>query len=143
MIRQANKYDKISIIEMIKEFGKESKLEHLNDLKDDYLDSLFNTLFAGLGIVYIEENKGVIAGIINPSVWNKDFFMLHELAWYVKPEYRSTPIGYRLFKEYMKKAEELKDVGRIQAIVMGKLASSPDIKYNKFGFDKLEESWIK
>jgi len=143
VIRQANKYDKNSIIEMIQEFGKESKLEHLNNLKSDYLNNLFNTIFAGLGIVYIEENKGLIVGIINPSVWNKDFFMLHELAWYVRPEYRSTPIGYRLFKEYMKKAEELKVDGRIQAIVMGKLASSPDIKYNKFGFDKLEESWIK
>ena len=143
MIREANKYDKISIIEMIQEFGKESKLEHLNDLKTDYLDNLLNTLFAGLGIVYIEEGKGIIIGIINPSVWNKDFLMLHELAWYVRPAYRNTPIGYRLLKKYLEKSEELKDSNRINAVVMGKLDLSPNIKYDKFGFSKLEESWIK
>ena len=143
MIREANKYDKISIIEMIQEFGKESKLEHLNDLKSDYLDNLLNTLFAGLGVIYIEENKGLIIGIINPSVWNKDFLMLHELAWYVRPDYRNTPIGYRLLKKYLEKSEELKNSNRINAVVMGKLDSSPNIKYDKFGFSKLEESWIK
>jgi len=143
MIREANKYDKISIIKMIQEFGKESKLDHLNDLEASYLDSLLNTLFAGLGVIYIEEDKGLIAGIINPSLWNKDFLMLHELAWYVRPEYRNTPIGYRLLKAYLAKAEVLKETKRINAVVMGKLSTSPDIKYDRFGFAKLEESWIK
>ena len=143
MIRQANRYDKTWIIEMIQQFGRESGVKHLNNLQADYLDALLNSLFAGLGVVLVEENKGLIIGVINNSIWDKEYRMLHEIAWYVKPEFRNTPIGYRLLKEYIKQGDELKAAGRVSATIMGRLVTSPDIKYNKFGFTKLEESWIK
>lgn len=143
MIREANKYDKTWIIETIQQFGKESGVEHLNNLQANYLDTLLNSLFAGLGIVLVEENKGLIIGLINTSVWDKNYRMLHEIAWYVKPEYRNTPVGYRLLKEFIKKGDELKSAGRVSATIMGRIMSSPKINYGKFGFTKLEESWIK
>jgi hypothetical protein len=37
----------------------------------------------------------------------------------------------------------MKESGRIKYFVMGKMESSPDIKYEKFGFKKIDESWIQ
>ena len=143
MIRQITKYDKTSIVQMIQQFGKECPIEHYNNLEESHIVKLLNNILAGMGIGYIEENKGLILGIIVPTTWNPNVLMLHELAWYVKPEFRNTPIGYRLLKKYIEYGNELKDSGRIKMFLMGRFDSSPNIKYEKFGFKKLEESWVQ
>ena len=143
MIRQATKYDKIDIIEMIQQFGRECPVEHYKDLKANHIELLLNNIFAGMGVVFIEEKKGLLIGLITPTVWNPEILMLHELAWYVKPEFRNTPTGYRLLKEFIKYGKQLKDENRIKMIVMGKFVASGNIKYEKFGFTRLEESWIQ
>jgi len=143
MIRQITKYDKTSIVQMIQQFGKECPIEYYNNLEELHIVKLLDNILAGMGIGYIEENKGLILGIIVPTTWNPKVLMLHELAWYVKPEFRNTPIGYRLLKKYIEYGNELKDSGRIKMFLMGRFDSSPNIKYEKFGFKKLEESWVQ
>jgi GNAT superfamily N-acetyltransferase len=68
---------------------------------------------------------------------------MYELAWYVKPEFRNTTIGYRLLKEYVDYGKQLKEEGRIRVFSIAKMVTSPDIKYNKFGFTKIDENWIQ
>jgi GNAT superfamily N-acetyltransferase len=68
---------------------------------------------------------------------------MYELAWYVKPEYRNTTIGYRLLKEYIDYGKQLKEQGRIKLFTIAKMVTSPNIKYDKFGFNKLDETWIQ
>lgn len=144
MIRQANKYDTTEIIQTMLEFCKESKIKHLQNLNNtQYWEDLLNQIYAGRGVVFIEQNKGLIMAIISPSIWCNKTYVLHELAWYVKPEYRHTTVGYRLLKAYIDYAEELKKQNRIHAFTMTKMVTSPDIKYEKFGFSKLEENWIQ
>ena len=144
MIRQANKYDTIAIIELMKQFCEESKIAHLQNLNNqEYWENLANQIYAGRGIIYIEEGKGLIMAVISPSVWCNKTYVMHELAWYVKPEFRHTTTGYRLLKAYIDYAKELKKQNRIQAFTITKMVSSPDIKYEKFGFSKLEENWIQ
>ena len=144
MIRLANKYDKTQIIEMIRAFRTESGIEQYQVLdNEEYWNQLLDSIFAGLGVAYIEEGKGVILGLIAPIIWCNKHYGLHELMWYVKPEYRHTTTGYRLVKAYINYGNELKKTGRIILFTLSKLSSSPDLKYDKFGFKKIDENWMQ
>lgn len=144
MIRQANKYDKTQIIEMMQLFRKESKIEQYKDLDNiEYWNKLLDSILAGQGIIYIEDNVGLILGIVLPTIWCNKTLVMHELAWYVKPEYRNTSVGYRLLKAYIDYGKQLKQEGRIKMFTITKMVTSPDIKYDRFGFSKLDENWIQ
>jgi GNAT superfamily N-acetyltransferase len=144
MIRQATKYDKTQIIEMMKLFRSESKIEQYQNLDNiDYWNVLLDTILAGRGIIYIEDNKGLIIGLITPTIWCDKTYALHELAWYVKPEYRNTTLGYRLLKSYIEFGKKAKQDKRICLFTMSKMVTSPDIDYGRFGFTKLDENWIQ
>ena len=144
MIRQATKYDKTQIIEMMQLFRAESKIEQYKDLDNvEYWSKLLDNIFAGQGIIYIEDNVGLIMGLIVPTVWCDKTLALHELAWYVKPEHRNTTTGYRLLKAYVEYGKQLKEQNRIKMFTITKMVTSPDIKYSRFGFTKLDENWIQ
>jgi len=144
MIRQATKYDKTQVIEMMQLFRAESKIEQYKDLDNvEYWSKLLDNIFAGQGIIYIEDNVGLIMGLIVPTVWCDKTLALHELAWYVKPEHRNTTTGYRLLKAYVEYGKQLKEQNRIKMFTITKMVTSPDIKYSRFGFTKLDENWIQ
>jgi N-acetylglutamate synthase-like GNAT family acetyltransferase len=143
-MREANKFDIPELCELMRQFRSESDSEFLKQLDNQcYFEALMHTIIAGAGVIYIEEGKGVIIGVIAASMWCNKTLLLNELAWYVKPEYRNTTLGYRLLKKYIEHGKELKEIGRIKAFTMGKMVNSPNIKYEKFGFSKLEENWIQ
>lgn len=144
MIRQATKYDKEQIIEMMKLFREESNIEqykHLDNLV--YWNKLLDSILAGRGIIFLEEGKGLIMALITHTAWCDKTYQMYELAWYVKPEYRNTSIGYRLLKSYIDYGKQLKEQGRIKLFTIAKMVTSPDIKYNKFGFAKMDETWVQ
>jgi GNAT superfamily N-acetyltransferase len=144
MIRQANKHDKTEIIEMMKLFRKEADIEqyrHLDNIV--YWNKLLDNILAGQGVIFLEEGKGLIMALITHTAWCDRTFQMYELAWYVKPEYRNTTIGYRLLKEYIDYGKQLKEQGRIKLFTIAKMVTSPNIKYDKFGFNKLDETWIQ
>jgi N-acetylglutamate synthase-like GNAT family acetyltransferase len=142
MIRKATKYDKTDIVEMIQQFGNECGIEHYKNINSEHIGNLLHQIFAGLGVVFIEEKKGLLIGLITPMIWNPNAFMLHELAWYVKPEYRNGSVGYKLLKNFIEYGKELKQKDRIKMIVMGQFVANSNVKFNKLGFTKLEESWV-
>lgn len=144
MIRKATKYDKTQIIEMMKAFRAESNIEqykHLDNLT--YWNKLLDSILAGQGVIFIEDGKGLIMALITHTAWCDRTFQMYELAWYVKPEFRNTTVGYRLLKEYIDYGKQLKDRGRIKLFTIAKMVTSPNIKYEKFGFKKLDETWIQ
>lgn len=144
MIRQATRYDKPELIEMMKAFRLESKIEQYKTLDNEpYWNRLLDAMLAGAGVVFIEEGKGLLMALITHTPFCDKTFFMQELAWYVKPEFRHTTVGYRLLKQYVKYGQELKEQGRIIMFCMGKMVTSPDIKYDKFGFSKLDENWIQ
>lgn len=144
MIRQANKYDKIEIIEMMKLFRDEAEFPEIKDVDNEpYWNELLDNIFAGQGVVFIEEGKGLIMALITPTIWCNKTYAMHELAWYVKPEERNTTVGYRLFVNYLNYAKQLKEQGRIKYFTMTKLDVSPNLKYEKYGFRKKDENWIQ
>jgi GNAT superfamily N-acetyltransferase len=144
MIRQATKYDKTQIIEMMQLFRAESHIEQYKDLDNvEYWNRLLDSILSGQGVIYIEDGIGLIMGIVMPTIWCDKTLVLNELAWYVKPEYRNTTIGYRLLKSYVDYGKQLKQEGRIKMFTIAKMVTSPDLKYGRFGFSKLDEIWIQ
>lgn len=143
MIRQANKFDKQDIIEMLRLFRNESPFIDYKSLENvDYISSLIDRIIAGQGAIFIESNKGMIIGLIQPTIWSDEIYCMQELAWFVKKEFRNSSVGYRLLRAYIDFAEELKRQDRIKFYTMTKMVTSPDVKYDKFGFRKIEECWI-
>jgi hypothetical protein len=144
MIRKATKYDKTEIIDMMQMFRAEADIEHYKHLDNVvYWNKLLDNIIAGQGVVFLEQGKGLLMAIITHTAWCDRTFQMYELAWYVKPEYRNTTIGYRLLKKYIDYGKQLKEQGRIKFFSIAKMISSPNIKYDKFGFNKLDETWIQ
>lgn len=144
MIRQATKYDVSEIIGMMKKFRAESPIQDLMDIDDeDYWRKMLNDIFAGRGKVFYAEGKGLLICMILPSIWSPQILVLQELAWYVLPEHRNTTTGYRLVKAYLNYAEQLVKTERIRYYTLNKMVSSPNLKYEKLGFRKIDEIWIQ
>jgi hypothetical protein len=144
MIKKATRQDKAQIIEMMKLFRAESNIKQYQGLDNEpYWNRMLDTILAGAGVVFIEDKVGLIMAIITPTIWCDKTLYMQELAWYVKPEKRNTSIGYRLLKKYVDYGNELKLEGRIAMFAIAKMITSPDIKYGKFGFTKLDENWIQ
>lgn len=144
MIRKATKYDKPQIIDMLKMFRDEAEVDYVKQLRDEtYINSLLDTILAGAGVVFVEDNKGFIMALITHTAWDNKTYQMYELAYYVLPQFRNTPLGYRLLKEYVNYGQELKDQGRIKLFTIAKMPTSPDIKYDRFGFKKMDETWVQ
>lgn len=144
MIRQATKYDKTQIIEMMRLFRDETNIEQFQDFNNEpYINRLLDNILAGMGVIFIKDGKGFIMALISHTAWCDKTFQMYELAWYVRPEHRGGTVGYRLLKTYVDHGNQLKAQGRIKIFTIGKMITSPNIKYEKFGFSKLDENWIQ
>jgi N-acetylglutamate synthase-like GNAT family acetyltransferase len=144
VIRQATKYDRTQLQEMIRMFRDESPIQQYKDIDNpDYFNSLVDSIIAGRGVIFIEDNVGFIMGIISPVVWCDKTYAMYELAWYVKPQYRMGMVGVRLLKAYIEYAKQLKEQGRIKLFTITKMVSSPNFDYSKLGFKKIEENWMQ
>jgi GNAT superfamily N-acetyltransferase len=144
MIRIANKFDKTEIIQMLRMFRLESNIKQYQHLdNEEYIDYLLDQILNGMGIIYIEEGKGMIIGLIAPVIWCNKHYALHELAWYVKPEYRNTTIAYKLVKAYIEFGKQLKENKRVILFTLSKLPDTPSLNYEKLGFKKIDENWMQ
>lgn len=146
MIRLANKFDQESVFTLLKNLNKECAIPQFINCGDKDFIEMWASICAGQGLVLIEEkNKkaiGVVMGIITPSVWSKSIRGLYEIAWYVLPEYRSTPTAYRLMSAYIKEAKNYKEKGLVQFLTISKMVNKFDRQFAKFGFTKTDENWI-
>jgi len=144
VIRQANKYDKTIIIKLLRQFRLESPAKELHsDENEEYVLRLLDSIFAGQGACFINNDAGLLLCVVVPSIWNDKIFALHELAWYVRPEFRCGTTGFRLLKAYIDYAKDLKQQGRIKYFTLSKLTSTPNLNYAKYGFEKSDENWIQ
>lgn len=142
-MRQATRYDKDEIKTLLRAFRDEAQFDELAQVEDsEYLDQMLDMILVGGGVVFLEEGKGLLMAIIQPSIWDRQLLTMHELAWYVLPEYRRGSVGFRLFDAYVKHGEKLKADGRIRYFTMSKLDTSPTLKYERYGFRKKDENWI-
>lgn len=148
MIRKADKFDIPFIVEMLKNYRNAAPLKVLNEANDkEYIEQLLFNLIIGSGFILLAEKNNVIigmiiAGIIS-NVWNPKVKQCSEIAYWVEPEFRGGTAAYRLLKSYINECNKMMESGNIQMYTMSKMVNSPDLKYEKFGLSKLEETWVK
>lgn len=131
---------------MLKHFRNQSPVEILkNANNEEYINLIFHQIILGKGIALVAESDevfGMILGYIAPNIWDPKIMVLNELCYWVEPEYRNTTAGYRLLKEYNKLAKEMVENKRIDLFTINKMINSPDLDYSRFGYQKIEETWI-
>jgi N-acetylglutamate synthase-like GNAT family acetyltransferase len=148
MIRKANKFDVSFIVEILKNYRDAAPHKILNKANNkEYIEKLLFNLIVGAGFILLAEkdNKiiGVIIAAIIPNIWNPKVQQCSEIAYWVEPEFRGGTAAYRLIKSYINECNKMMESDKIQMYTMSKMVNSPDLKYEKFGLSKLEETWVK
>lgn len=148
MIRLANRFDTEDIIDMFLDFAKTSAYSNLVP-EDPDLDHISNMIraCAHAGFVLVgevnDEPVGFLIAIRQPSMWDPRLMNLQETIWYVKPEYRKTSIGGKLFLEYSRRAEEMLASGEITHYTTTRMSTTPDLDLEKRGWQLKEKMYMK
>lgn len=147
MIRVATKFDSSKIMELLINYQNSSSLSKVDGKSitcTKTAEKLLIHIFAGAGIAFVSEQNntmtGILLGIRTPSLWNHDKLVMNEICYWVEPEYRNGTAGYRLLKAYVDYCKELQDSGNIQNFTISQMVDT-NLKFNKFGFKKVEEVW--
>ena len=147
MIRKATRYDIPMLLNLIKEYNKEIPIEVYKnkDLHDiEYVTNLLYTIIKARGFVLIDDDfKGMLIAVVIANIWCPKSNELHELAWWVEPEYRQSSIGGKLWLEFNKEAQKMLDEKRIDVVYTSLMENSPSIDYSKRGFKKLETKYFR
>lgn len=145
-IRDASPFDIPDILDMLRSYRRLTPLPFLSEADDaEYVTQMLTELMAGKGLVLIADKDGIagmLIAVIAPSMWSPKHLVMTEMAYWVEPECRGGTMGYRLLAEYKKRGDELKKNGRICNYLISKMSNSPNLQYQKFGFEKLEEFWV-
>jgi hypothetical protein len=98
------------------------------------------------GTILVAEAQGQLQGMLIAQVmtdpWLPEIRILKELAWWVEPEYRNTPMGYRLLLEYVKFGKKLQQTGVIHKFVLTTMCNSPDLNLDKRGWRAVETNYV-
>lgn len=146
MIRQATKYDIEAILGLLKNY-RDAEIFGLaaKTTREDVMP-VISEILAGRGVIFISEKetpRGLIIGYVSPNFWTPQTIEMHEVAFWVDPEYRGGTDAYRLINAYVEYGNKLKEEKRIDFFNVSKMSYSPDLKYDRFGFSKMHEVWIK
>lgn len=146
-IRQANKFDFPEILAMLHTFKYEGPSSFGNSFNnEEYVATLYAHIMAGRGLALVAEKDGSLVGMliamIDHVIWDPETRIMRELCYWVDKQHRGSSAGYRLLKEYTRIGDKFIEEGRITTYVIAKLANSPDLKFDKFGFKKAEEIWV-
>ncbi len=148
MIRQANKFDMEAIVRMLKAYRDKAPAQFLRDSSNqEHIEKLITNILAGAGFILLaikdEDPVGMVIAAQHPNIWNPEVTQVSEIAFWIDEEHRGGKSAHRLLHAYIQQCEEWKQETRIQFFSLSKMVNSPDLSYEKFGFEKLEETWIK
>jgi len=146
VVRHASPFDIPAIIDMLRDYRDQSTLPFLAAANDaEYIKLLLTQIISGNGIALIAETDkpaGMLIATIQPSIWSPKSLLLTELAYWVQPAFRGTSAAYRLLIKYVAEGKKLKESGRVSNCLISKMVTSPNLSYDKLGFEKLEEFWV-
>ena len=148
MIRQANKFDMEVIVRMLKAYRDKAPAQFLRDSSNqEHIEKLITNILAGAGFILLaikdEDPVGMVIAAQHPNIWNPEVTQVSEIAFWIDEEHRGGKSAHRLLHAYIQQCEEWKQEKRIDFFSLSKMVNSPDLSYEKFGFEKLEETWIK
>lgn len=147
IVRKGSPFDAEGICNMLREYRAVTPLKSLEKIENpDHIAKMLSQIMAGAGLCLVAESEqeivGMLLAIVQPSIWSKDVMVMHELAYWVTPKHRNGTAGYRLLSQYVAFGKAMKAFGHIEHFFVSKMVNSPDLKYDRFGFEKLEETWV-
>ena len=133
---------------MLKAYRTAAPTKFLQDANDqEYIEKFIGHLLVGAGFVFLaikdEQTVGMIMAARHTNVWNPAVTQISELAFWIDKQHRGGRMAHRLLHAYIEHCEQLKQQNNIQFFTLSKMSNSPDLSYDRFGFEKLEETWIK
>jgi GNAT superfamily N-acetyltransferase len=145
-VRSANRWDFPEIIEMLRHYRTSTPWERLAKCdNEEYIMKILTYMISGMGIMLVSEQDDELTGMLlavkNPNAWDPDLYVMNELCYWVEPEHRGSRAGYKLIKEYKLRCETMKAENKIEAYTLSKMVTSPDLDYQRLGFEKQEEMW--
>jgi N-acetylglutamate synthase-like GNAT family acetyltransferase len=147
MIRQATRYDIPRLLEIVEAYAYENPIRTLADKKNHnarHVELLLFEIISGRGFVLIDKNlRGAIVAVKQPNIWCPGVMELHELLWWVEPEYRNGLVGGRLWTAFNQKAEAMMQANQVQAVISSISATGPLIDYRKRGYVPVGASFVK
>ena len=148
MIKLATHQDTYTIVDLLKRFLTETSygqgIEASKDL--EHLCKLVWThqQYGYIWLAYLNDQPvGVLMALRQPNMWHPKSYELREIVWYVIPEVRTTSIGGKLFLNYCKLGEELKEKGLIQGYFTTQMSSSDNVDLEHRGFRLTERTYLK
>ena len=137
-----------AIVRMLKAYRDKAPAQFLRDSSNqEHIEKLITNILAGAGFILLaikdEDSVGMVVAAQHPNIWNPEVMQVSEIAFWVDEEHRGGKSAHRLLHAYIQQCEEWKQENRIQFFSLSKMVNSPDLSYEKFGFEKLEETWIK
>jgi N-acetylglutamate synthase-like GNAT family acetyltransferase len=144
-MREATRYDVPHLWEMAQQYAKESGVKAIHEkLNANHVQELFLQMINGKGFVLIDENfRGFLAAYISGNFWNPQIKELHEIAWWVTPEYRNSTIGGRLWLRFNQLAQYMLDSKRVDIVCTSLMPSSPDIDYTRYKYKPLQATFFR
>jgi hypothetical protein len=148
MIRLATHQDTKIVVELLRRFLSETSYQQAESAGNDieHLCKLIWT-FQQYGYIWLaevnDEPVGLLIAVKEPNIWLPTARELREVVWYMVPEHRTNSIGGKLFVHYCRKGEELLQSGLIQGYFTTKMTTTDSIDYERRGFRKTEEVYIK
>lgn len=129
MIKEATINDFRKIDKMARAFYAEATYPEIYGAEVDE-DSLIQFVVSMITdenkVIFIDEDHGMISGVVIPWFFNNNKLFAQEMAWWVEPEKRNTMLGGRLFKTFEKwavsKGADFMAMGTLNPTSNGKVA---------------------
>ena len=148
MIRLADHRDTKIIVELLKEFLKETSYVQatsaINDI--EHLCKLTWTVqqHGDIWLAFDDLTPvGLLMAVRQPNMWVAHAWEYRELVWFVMPEHRKSQIGGRLFVHYCHRAEELMKQKKIQGYFTTQMTTTKSIDLERRGFKLMERTYLK
>lgn len=148
MIRLATSADTMKVVGLLRLFLSETSYEQAKHAIDD-LENLCKVVWTVHQFGYIwlafdqEDPVGLLMAVKEPNMWSPKHKQLRELVWYVRPEYRTSTLGGKLFLKYCELGDDLMNNNIIEGYFTTRMATSPEINLERRGFRLKEYTYLK
>ena len=146
-IRTAQVKDYDDIKRLMIDFANHNPVEDLHNPQYDFVHVnavIDHILKTGLALVAIGHNRviGMLLATMKGDLWLPHVKRMTEVAWWVEEAFRGTTAGARLLNRYVAIGLELKEKGMISSFTLTTLATTPDLKLEKRGWEAVDYNWL-
>lgn len=147
MIRLATRYDIPRLTEMVEQYALDNPNIELfgnPDLHDaKHIEQLLFSIIMGRGFILMDKNmRGCFIAIRSPNIWCPKVMELHQLMWWVEPEFRGILSG-RLWKAFDETATKLLNEKKVDLVFTSVTAKSTLTDFTKRGYSAIEAKFFR